>query len=142
MCRRCSVVFDKEAAKNVEGFRPRPKRKGSSENFHSTFQRHTPPIRHQKKDQVKTFTPPSNSPTEKWVFSDGKKSNYISPPAKWVKRTTSTNNQNEAGDSKKIAYNNNYKGKYPMTKTQWRRFQRQKKDDALKDFTNKRQPLK
>jgi len=27
MCPRCSVVFDKKAAKNVEGFRPQSKRK-------------------------------------------------------------------------------------------------------------------
>jgi len=61
------------------------------------------------------------------VFSGGKKSNYISPPSKWVKRTIGANNQsktpnskkNEASDSKKFAYNNNYKGKNPMTKTQW-----------------------
>jgi len=28
LCPRCSVVFDKEAAKSIEGFHPRPKRKG------------------------------------------------------------------------------------------------------------------
>jgi len=39
-------------------------------------------------------------------------------------------------NSKEFAYCNNYKGKNPMTKTQWRKFQRQKKVDALKDITN------
>ena len=28
LCPRCSAVFDKEAAKSVEGFHPKPKRKG------------------------------------------------------------------------------------------------------------------
>jgi len=85
---------------------------------------------------MKTFTPPSKSPTEKWVFSSGRKSNYNAPPTKWVKRVTSTNAQKEMSDSKKFAYNNNYKGKNLMTKNQWRRFQRQKKTNVLKDITN------
>jgi len=146
------IVFDKEAAKNVEGFRPQLKRKGKwtdkrpkfSFDKRSVPHKDTPPTRNQKRGQAKTFTPPCKSPTEQWVFLGGKKSNYISPTSKWVKRATSTNIQNEApelkkneaSDSKKFAYNNNYKGKYPMTKTQRRRFQRQKKADALKDVTN------
>lgn len=126
-CPRCSVVFEKEVAKNVEGFRPQSKRKGKRANKKpkSSFDKRgvpykdTPPNGHQKKDQVKTFNTPSNSLVEKWVFSDGKKSNYIFPPAKWVKRTTGTNNQNGATDAKMFGYNNNYKGKNPVTKTQW-----------------------
>jgi len=46
-----------------------------------------------KKSQMKTFNPPLKSPTEKWVFFGGKKSNYIASPKKWVKRVTSTNAQ-------------------------------------------------
>jgi hypothetical protein len=44
--------------------------------------------------------------------------------------------QEETSDSKKFIHNVNYKGKNPMTKTQWRRFQHQKKNDALKDVSN------
>jgi len=73
----------------------------------------TPPTRHQKRGQVKNFTPSSKSPAEKWVFCGGKKSGYSAPPTKWVKRVIGTNNQNEAFDSKKFAYNNNYKGTIP-----------------------------
>ncbi|KEH17324.1 hypothetical protein MTR_0023s0160 [Medicago truncatula] len=36
----------------------------------------------------------------------------------------------------RYSYNNNYKGKQPMTRTQWRRYQRQKKATALQDITN------
>jgi hypothetical protein len=45
------------------------------------------------------------------VFSGGKKFGYSAPPAKWVKRVTGTTNQNEVSDSKKYAYDNNYKGR-------------------------------
>ena len=38
--------------------------------------------------------------------------------------TTDTDNPDE---SRKYSYRNNYKGKNPMTRTQWRRYQRSKK---------------
>jgi hypothetical protein len=47
-----------------------------------------------------------------------------------VKRSTSNVDNNKNGtafESKKYAYINNYKGKNPMTRTQWRRCQRSKK---------------
>jgi hypothetical protein len=53
-----------------------------------------------------------------------------------VKRVATTSHQQETSNSSKYAYNNNYKGNNPMTKTQWRRYQRQKKASALKDVTN------
>lgn len=87
---------------------------------------------------MRNFTPPSRSPAEKWVFFGGRKSNYNTPPVKWVKKVTSTNAQKETSDSKKFAYNNNYKGRNLMTKIQWRRLQRHKKADVLKDITNTR----
>jgi hypothetical protein len=57
-----------------------------------------------------------------------------------AKRNTSVVNDNKNGtafQSKKFAYSNNYKGKNPMTRTQWRRYQRSKKDifTSLKDET-------
>jgi hypothetical protein len=39
-------------------------------------------------------------------------------------------------DVNKYSYKNNYKGKHPMTRTQWRRFQRQKKLAAKKPQTS------
>jgi len=47
-----------------------------------------------------------------------------------VKRNTSVVNDNKNGtavESKKFAYSNNYKGKNPMTRSQWRTYQRSKK---------------
>ena len=84
----------------------------------------------------RTFNPPPKSPTNTWVFSGGKKTGYTTPPTKWVKRVALTAHQREASNSKRCAYNNNYKGKHPMTKTQWRRYQRQKKANALKEIIN------
>ncbi|KEH17474.1 hypothetical protein MTR_0013s0330 [Medicago truncatula] len=94
LCPRCSTIFDKEAAKAVEGFQPQTKRKG------------------------------------------GKKSGYSAPPTKWVKTKVPIPRQEAPKEPSRYAYNNNYKGKHPMTKTQWRRYQRQKKENALPDITN------
>jgi len=88
------------------------------------------------RNQKRTFNPPARSPTNTWVFSGGKTSGHSAPPTKWVKRIVTTPKQKEAQHSFQYAYNNNYKGKHPMTKTQWRRYQRQKKASALKDITN------
>ena len=84
----------------------------------------------------KTFNPPPKIPIDTWVFSGGKKTSYTTPPTKWVKRMATIPHQKEASNSKRYAYNNNYKGKHPMTKTQSRRYQCQKKANALKDVTN------
>lgn len=67
---------------------------------------------------MKTFSPPSKSPNNQWVFSSGKKPKDKSPPAKWVnkgtrkspieqwvlsggKRTTGNDNRNEMFDQKR-----------------------------------------
>ena len=47
--------------------------------------------------------------------------------AKISTRTVDNNKNGIAFESKKYAYINNYKGKNPMTRTQWRRYQRSKK---------------
>jgi hypothetical protein len=169
LCPRCSAAFDKKATKNVEGFRPQSKRKGKSADKRPKFSfekaniplKDTSPTANQKKGPMKTFSPPSKSPNNQWVFSGGKNPNHKFPPMKWVKkvtgkflieqwvlscgkRTTGNSDRNETPDqkreetygSKRFVHNVNYKGKNPMTKTQWRGFQRQKKADALKDVTN------
>jgi len=128
----------------VEGFQPQAKRKSKWTDNRPKFGFNKRGIPYKMKsaegnpniNQAKTFNPPAKSPTDTWVFSGGKKSGFSTPPTKWVKRMVTTPNQKEASNSMKYAYNNNYIGKHPMTKTQWRRYQRQKKADALKDVTN------
>jgi len=140
----CSTLFDKEAARSIEGFLPHTKREGGwFENrpkfgfnkrgvpYKMKSLEHNPGRNHKK-----TFNPPSKSPTDTWVFSGGKKTGYSTPPTKWVRRVATTPHQKEESKSKRYAYYNNYKGKHPMTKTQWRWYQRQKKANTLKDVTN------
>jgi len=115
LCPRCSAVFDKEAARSIEGFKPQSKRKGKWVNKKPKINFNRSDLTYKastqktfsKKSQMKTFTPPSKSPTEKWVLFGGRKSSNITPPTKWVKRVTSSNAQKEM----------------PQTKTQWSRFQ-------------------
>ena len=52
-----------------------------------------------KKNQRKTFNPPTKSPTDTWVFSGGKKSGHSAPLTKWVKRVATAPNQKEALNS-------------------------------------------
>ena len=144
LCPRCSAIFDKEVAKSVEGFRPQPNNKDRWVNnrpkygfnkrgvpYKMKFVEKVPHRNHQK-----TFNPPWKSPTDTWVFSGGKRPGFSTPTTKWVKRVATTPNQKWASNSKWYAYSNNNQGKHPMTKTQWRMYQCQKKADALKNITN------
>ena len=132
LCPRCSAVFDKEAAKFVKGFLPHTERKsrwvGNCPKY--GFNKRGVPYKMKTLDQSSgrthrgTFNPPPKSPTDTWVFSRGKKTGHATPPTKWVERMATTPHQKEALNAKRYAYNNNYKGKHPMTKTQWRMYQR------------------
>jgi len=144
LCPRCSAVFDKEAAKSVKGFHPRPKWKGGWTDNRRKFgfnkrgvpYRMEPAEKDANKNQRKTLNPPAKCPTDTWVFSGDKKSGHSAPPTKWVKRVATTPNQKEASNSNRYAYNNNYKGKHPMTKTQWHIYHSQKKADTSKGTTD------
>ena len=78
MCPRCRAVFDKKAEKNVEGFRPKTKQKGKWIDKRPKFSfdkanipfKDTSPTANQKKGLVKTFSPPSKSPNNQWVFDE------------------------------------------------------------------------
>lgn len=74
LCPRCNVVFDKEAAKSVEGFRPQSKRKGKWLDNRPKFGFNKRGISYKmtyaegnsKRNQMKTFNPPAKSPTDTW----------------------------------------------------------------------------
>jgi len=76
----------------------------------------------------KTYEPNSNALVEKWVDS----TQQVLQPRKdkMVKGSTSAAGPNNPTKSKKFSYNNNYKGKNLMTRTQRRRYQRYKKASA------------
>ncbi|KAK2382413.1 hypothetical protein QL285_069949 [Trifolium repens] len=73
-----------------------------------------------KAGRKSTFLPPGSSPRERWMhqglirFNKGKMEVGGSIGTK----------PNYSEDTNKYSYRNNYKGKHPMTRTQWRRFQR------------------
>ncbi|PNX56307.1 hypothetical protein L195_g058142, partial [Trifolium pratense] len=104
---------------------------------------------YQRLGNPNTFVPSNNTPTNKWVH--GRASNPVRNSVD--KGSSSKNQSSQSVDSKKYAYRNNYMGKNPMTRTQWRRHQRQQKlslQEAQKTEDNKgkqvveatRRPLK
>jgi len=98
LCPRCSAVFDKEAAKFVEGFLPHTERKnGRVENrpkygFNKRGfpYKMKPSYQGSNKTHRGTFNPSPKSPTDTWVFSGGKKTSHATPPTKWVERVATT----------------------------------------------------
>jgi len=141
LCPRCSVVFDKEATKGLEGFIPKPKKRGK------WYGDHRP-----KFSLTKSYIPfIYNSSTTNYVNKSGQGKTLVpyAPNQKWVQSAHKNvqhgkNNVVEktsvlfvAFEWKKYAYRSNYKGKNPMTRTQWGRYQRSKKgiSTSLEDRT-------
>jgi len=90
LCPRCNAVFDKEAAKSVEGFLPHTKREGGWVENHQKFgfNKRGVPYKIKSLEQNpgrnhrKTFNSPSKTPTNTWVFSGGK--NWLFHPTNLV----------------------------------------------------------
>ncbi|WJX84315.1 hypothetical protein P8452_66904 [Trifolium repens] len=153
LCPRCSAVCDKEATAGLRNFVPyaehtrkwhnaKPDQRGwpHKKIDWSKSVAKTPSI-HQRLGPQRTFKPSNKAPVNRWVggqyvavnkkqMEGGSSSNVnvkivagnkSSAPAKVLQET-----QAESG-ADKFSYRNNYKGKNPMTRTQWRRFQRKKK---------------
>ncbi|KEH41558.1 hypothetical protein MTR_1g052285 [Medicago truncatula] len=105
LCPRCSAVFDKEAAKSIEGFQPQTKHKGgwTDNRPKFVFNKRGVPYKMKLTENLqsgnwkKTFSPPARSPTDAWVFSEGKKSGYSAPPTKWVKKMAPIPRQKDVG---------------------------------------------
>lgn len=73
-----------------------------------------------------TYTPLSNVPVDEWVPPHNK-NNTSQQNWKVVKLGIGSSYQDNSQVSKRYFYNPNYKDKNPMTRTQLRRYQRQKK---------------
>lgn len=148
LCPRCSVVFDKRAAQNLEGVR-----RVNYQDGHKSIQNHQvdnperafDPRRYpdprrpmlklsETKQAGRNFKPISFKPSVegsngKWVkqTDDMKRSH-----GKWqnfeVERGSSLAYRKEFWTDKKTSHmSENYKGKKPMTRSQWRREQRRRK---------------
>ncbi|XP_045797576.1 uncharacterized protein LOC123891716 [Trifolium pratense] len=151
LCPRCSAVFDKKAIEGLNKFILFMRNKENwpkSRPMKRQNMAHAKPI-HQRLGNSSTFVPSNNSPMNKWVH--GHASNFVRNSVD--KGSSSKSRSSQPGDSKKYAYRNNYMGKNPMTRTQWRRHQRQQKlslQEAQKIENNKgkqvveatRRPLK
>ncbi|PNX91295.1 hypothetical protein L195_g047425 [Trifolium pratense] len=125
LCPRCSAVFDKKATEGLNKFIPFRRNKENwpkSRPVKKQNMAHAKPM-YQRLGNPNTFVPSNNTPMNKWVH--GHSTNLVRNS---VDRGSSSKNQsNQSVDSRKYAYKNNYMGKNPMTRTQWRRHQRQQK---------------
>ncbi|WJX56991.1 hypothetical protein P8452_42594 [Trifolium repens] len=74
-------------------------------------------------DRRPTFLPSGSIPVERWMHHGMIRFNKRAMEV----GGSSGAKPNYSEDANKYSYKNNYKGKHPMTTTQWRRFQRQKK---------------
>ncbi|WJX26814.1 hypothetical protein P8452_15690 [Trifolium repens] len=153
LCPRCSAVCDKEATAGLRNFIPYAEHKRKWHNA-KPDQRGWPHKKidwsnsvaktasiHQRLGPQRTFKPSNKAPVNRWVggqyvavnkkqMEGGSSSNVnvkivagnkSSAPAKVLQEIKTESGAN------KFSYRNNYKGKNPMTRTQWRRFQRKKK---------------
>jgi hypothetical protein len=127
LCPRCSAVFDKKATDGLNKFVPFTEKRN--------WPKPRPVVRqnvgvrkpiHQRLGNQRTFIPPNKTPVNQWVHGKS-----MTPIRGFVEKgNTSVSRPKVSGEAKKYAYKNNYMGKNPMTRTQWRRHQRQKRLEA------------
>ena len=139
-------MFDKKATKSLEGFVPKSKKRGkwSADHRPKFFftKSYIPYINNSSitnyvnnNGQGKAFVPHAKAPVQKWVHLTHKifkymKNNVVKGRTSNIVTKNVTNDAENANESRKYAYRNNYKGKNPVTQTQWRRYQRSKKGIA------------
>jgi len=126
------VLYLTKATKGLESSIPKPKKRSKWSGDHRpkfSFTKSYIPFMNNssttnyinKGGQGKAFVPYALN--HKWVQSTHK--NVQHRKNNVMKRSTNNVDNNKNGttfESKKYAYNNNYKGKNPMTRTQWRRY--------------------
>ncbi|KAK2384028.1 hypothetical protein QL285_071424 [Trifolium repens] len=126
LCPHCSAMFDKKAAAGLNKFLPHSQGRNNWPNqkpTHSSVLNSQQAPVHQRLGPQKSFVPSNRTPVNQWVH--GRNMGY---GQRNVEKGNSSNfNPKRDPESKKYDYKNNYKGKNPMTRSQWRRYQRQKK---------------
>ena len=129
-------MFDKKAAQNLEGVRRAKDRRDqrTSHDQRAFDPRRAPSRQDQAKQRIPGAKPTTFKPT-----ADASKGKWVRPvqerecgQRKWknfeVNRGSSMEYRKEFQTSKKSAYiSENYKGKNPMSRSQWRREQRRRK---------------
>ncbi|CAJ2649107.1 unnamed protein product [Trifolium pratense] len=153
LCPRCSAVCDKEATAGLQSVVPYaenkrkwPKSRPSQKAWPYKGANWGKPITkglsiQQRLGPQNTFKPSGRAPVNQWVsgqyvtfnrrmMKNGSSSNVnvnIVAEPKGSKVVAGKETVNAATEVNKYSYRNNYKGKNPMTRTQWRRFQRKQK---------------
>ncbi|WJX46260.1 hypothetical protein P8452_33079 [Trifolium repens] len=125
LCARCSAVCDKEATAGLMKFQPVANRQGANPKPSRGKGKGilTRPNNMVQTDRRPTFLPSGSIPIERWMHQGTIKFNKGAMEVGGASGTKLSYSE----DVNKYSYKNNYKGKHPMTRTQWRRFQRQKK---------------
>lgn len=125
LCPRCNVVFDKKAAKRYEDAKKKtaPRFLFDSKGNPRRNSQHQSNI---QSSRPRTFIPPSYTPPEKWVEEVSQKGSKR-PKWKVMEMGKATEPADDKAEIKGYMISPNYKGKNPMTHTQWRRYQRNKK---------------
>ncbi|CAJ2657252.1 unnamed protein product [Trifolium pratense] len=153
LCPRCSAVCDKEATAGLQNIVPYaenkrnwPKARPNQKAWPYKGANWGKPITkglsiQQRLGPQNTFKPSGRAPVNQWVsgqyvtfnrrmMENGSSSNVnvnIVAEPRGSKVVAGKEIVNAATEVNKYSYRNNYKGKNPMTRTQWRRFQRKQK---------------
>jgi hypothetical protein len=125
MCPRCSAVFDKKTTNGLKKYVPSATNKGNWSNKRLVTSQNIIHHRlvHQRLGYQTSFVPSNKTPTNQWVHG-----HPMMPNRRIIEKGSSSNSRPQNyGEANKYAYKNNYIGKNPMNRTQWRRHQRQKK---------------
>ena len=135
LCPRCSSIFDKKAAEHIQGVRAANKRRENVDLRHDP-RRASQRGSNQEKRPL-TFRPPTNVPVDTWYKTSGRKR---PSEERWhsfdVPRGSSLTQKKEpqVAAPKVAQVSSNYKGRNPMSRSQWRRYQRRRK--AEKEAAN------
>jgi hypothetical protein len=124
LCPRCSAVCDKEATAGLRNVTPYVdnRTKWSNARPYQSMAVNQGPTIHDRLGRKQTFVPSNRVPINQW--SSGQHQAYQKRKMD-IGSSSHSASSNTAGVRKYSYYN--YKGKNPMTRTQWRRYQRQKK---------------
>jgi hypothetical protein len=132
LCPRCSAMFDKKAIDGLKKYAPSATNKDNWPDKRLITSQNTihPRSVHQRLGYQTTFVPSNRAPIHQWVHGQAMPNKGI------VEKESSSNSRpKNYVETNKYAYKNNYMGENPMTRTQWRRHQRQKKL-ALQNMQN------
>eukprot|EP00256_Glycine_max_P066604 XP_025981199.1 uncharacterized protein LOC100802634 [Glycine max] len=123
LCPRCSAVCDREATEGLKKYQVVNKGAKQNQRFDKGKRVMVQSNTNQKSGRRNTFAPPGSVPVEKWMHQGLIRFN------KGIMEVGGSSGTKQVGpqEANKYSYRNNYRGKNPMTRTQWRRFQRQKK---------------